>query len=96
MCHFLNKEEFELYSPRCKNASVLGAVHYARLRRAAAGATGATNEKKAAVKYHLHSSEGEIYELNFALRARLQSHRKKNKPYKAKKHRCFTVPVVVQ
>ena len=34
---FLNVEEFELYSPRRKNASVLCATHYARLRRATAG-----------------------------------------------------------
>lgn len=36
---------FELYSSRCKNASVLGATHYARLRRATAGAIGAPRKK---------------------------------------------------
>ena len=36
---------FELYSSRRKNASVLGATHYARLRRATAGATFAALQK---------------------------------------------------
>ena len=37
-------------------------------------------QKKAPIKRYLHSFEGEIYELNFALRARLQSHRKNHTP----------------
>mgnify|MGYP003304226798 CR=1 FL=1 len=41
--------------------------------------------------------EGEIYELNFEPRAALVCNRiEKHVPYKAKKHRCFTVPTVMQ